>query len=145
MTGPPLQATSSPNPSSTTSHGQVPQSEARPFPPSPTDSLEEFLEEAIWYEEYQRAVSDALPEVIQETERNIARAFRDLTVVERVQRDAIKMLKAREAGGGKEVELEGMKMQLEKTKKKVKELELLISRLEKMLRQEVAMLNAVSG
>lgn len=142
MTGPRPQATSSPAPPS----GQLPQPEFRPLSPSsPTDGLDEFLEEAIWDEEYQRALSDALPEVIQETERDIVRACRDLTVAERVQRDAVKMLKAREAGGQEEVELQGMKMQLDKTKSEVKELEQLVSKLEKRLRQEVAMLNAVRG
>lgn len=146
MTGPRPQATSSPTPPSSTPDCQLPQQEFRPLSPSsPTDGLDEFLEEAIWYEEYQRALSDALPELIQETERDIVTACRDLAVAERVQRDAVKMLKARQDGGQNEVELQGMKMQLDKTKREVKELEQLVSSLEKTLRQEVAMLNAIRG
>lgn len=53
------------------------------------DGLDEFLEEAVWYERYQDAFISGLRSAIQETETEIVRAHRSLNGAERSYRDTV--------------------------------------------------------
>ena len=105
-------------------------------PTSLDESLDVLHQEAMWYAEYDHAVSKALRAAIAETERDIQRAHSSLTGAERELRDGKRMLKARE-GGEEGGQIEDFKERLQAKMKQVKELEELISGLEKRLMREV--------
>ena len=109
------------------------------------DGLDDLLAEAIWYDDYQRAFSDILRAAVDTTGNEITRASRSLMAAKQVQRDAKVILQARKGheadGNAIQKVLEG----LNKAENEVKELEALVSLLEKRLGWEIGMLNEVSG
>lgn len=137
-------STSTPSSSTTSQLFQVAILPASPSSDS-EDGLDDLLAEAMWYDEYQRAFSDSLRAAVDETENEITRASRSLMVAERVQRDAKGILQARkglkEDGNAIQEALEGVT----KAENEVKELEVLISLLEKRLGWEIGILNEVSA
>lgn len=135
----------SPNPPSSTT--QQPPLSRRPHSSNSgrTEGLDDLLDEAIWYEDFQNGFSDILQDAVQETEGEIRRAHRSLLVTHREQRDGVNILKARESAKRDENEIEKLREQLARVEQNVQDLEALIERLEKRLRSERRMLTEVNG